>query len=149
MDAKFGVQPGEHIPGPAVNKYLKAYANKFAIADKIRLQTKVLEAEHQDDGGWILTLANQERKVFARRLILATGRTSDAFTVQFAGQDSFGGRVFHGKQFMQNRDTLDPENCKSVAVFGASKSAWDAVYAYATAGVKVNWIIRRMYRYAR
>lgn len=144
MDERFGVKQNEHIPGAAVNRYLKAYAETFGIADKVRLQTKVLEAEHQETGGWILTLADQEQKVFARRLILATGRTSDAFTVQFAGQETFGGRVFHGKQFLQNRDTLQPEKCKSVAIFGASKSAWDAVYAYATAGVKVNWIIRRM-----
>lgn len=109
MDAKFGVKPNEHIPGAAVNKYLKASAEQFGIANKVRLRTKVLEAEHQEAGGWILNLANQERKVFLRRLILATGRTSDAFPVQFAGQDTFGGRVLHGKQFMQNRDTLQPE----------------------------------------
>ena len=82
------------------------------------------------------------RKLFTRRLSLATGRTSDPFLPHFAGQEDFGGRIFHGKQFLENRDTL--QTAKAVTVFGASKSAWDAVYAYATAGVQVNWIIRRM-----
>jgi cation diffusion facilitator CzcD-associated flavoprotein CzcO len=148
MDTEtFGVKVNEHIPGPVINRYLKAYADKFGIADFVRLQTKVSVAEHRDttEGGWVLTVVDekqQESKLFARRLILATGRTSDPFLPHFAGQETFGGRVFHGKQFLENRDTL--QTAKAVTVFGASKSAWDAVYAYATAGVKVNWIIRRM-----
>jgi cation diffusion facilitator CzcD-associated flavoprotein CzcO len=148
MDTEtFGVKTNEHIPGTVVNRYLKAYAAKFGIADFIRLQTKVSVAEHQGtaEGGWVLTVVDakqQESKLFARRLVLATGRTSDPFLPHFAGQETFGGRVFHGKQFLENRDTL--QTAKAVTVFGASKSAWDAVYAYATAGVKVNWIIRRM-----
>ncbi|KAK4952193.1 hypothetical protein LTR10_010115 [Elasticomyces elasticus] len=146
MDTEtFGVKTNEHIAAPVVNKYLKAYAAKFGIADFVRLQTKVLVAEHRDtaEGGWILTVVNSEQhesKLFTRRLILATGRTSDPFLPHFAGQETFGGRLFHGKQFLENRDTL--HTAKAVTIFGASKSAWDAVYAYATAGVKVNWIIR-------
>ena len=150
MDTEtFGVKTYEHIPGPVINKYLKAYADRFGIADLVRLQTKVLVADHQDDdqGGWILTLKHAEQqheyKLYARRLVLATGRYSDPFLPHFAGQETFGGRIFHGKQFSSNRDTL--ETAKAVTVFGASKSAWDAVYAYAIAGVKVNWIIRRRF----
>ncbi|KAK3647044.1 hypothetical protein LTR56_008210 [Elasticomyces elasticus] len=146
MDTEtFAVKTNEHIPASVVNRYLKAYAAKFCIADFVRLQTKVSVAEHQDtaEGGWILTVVNakqEESKLYARRLILATGRTSDPFLPHFAGQETFGGRLFHGKQFLENRDTL--RTAKAVTIFGASKTAWDAVYAYATAGVKVNWIIR-------
>lgn len=142
----FGVNPNEHIPGGIVNKYLKAYAERFGIQSLIRLHSKVLVAEHQDtaEGGWVLTVADAKQEkyqVFARRLILATGRYSDPFLPHFAGQENFGGKIFHGKQFANNRDTL--QSAKAVTIFGASKSAWDAVYAYATAGVKVNWVIRR------
>ncbi|KAI1840324.1 hypothetical protein JX266_013456 [Neoarthrinium moseri] len=144
---KFNVKLGEHIPGEAVNAYLKAYATHHGIADLIRLDTKVLCAEHQDtaDGGWILTIATStqdenQKKVFARRLILATGLTSEAFLPHFDGQEEFGGRVFHSKHFKQNSDTL--KTSKAVTVFGATKFAWDAVYSYALAGVKVNWVIR-------
>ncbi|KAI1499254.1 hypothetical protein F5X99DRAFT_291353 [Biscogniauxia marginata] len=141
---KFDVKTDQHIPGNVVNAYLKAYATHFGIAGFIRLGTKVLSAEHQDtaEGGWILTVAapGHEEKVFAQRLVIATGLTSEAFLPHFDGQETFGGRVFHSKQFLQNRDTL--ETARSVTVFGGSKFAWDAAYTYATAGVKVNWVIR-------
>ncbi|KAH9894723.1 hypothetical protein F4778DRAFT_794725 [Xylariomycetidae sp. FL2044] len=142
----FHVKSGEHITGEAINAYLKAYAAHFGIADSIRLDTRVLSAEHQEtpDGGWVLTIshthsATNVSKVFAHRLIIATGLTSEPFIPHLEGQGRFEGRLFHGKYFQQNRDTL---TAKTVTVFGASKFSWDTVYAYVTAGAKVNWIIR-------
>ncbi|KAI1827263.1 hypothetical protein F4861DRAFT_400355 [Xylaria intraflava] len=145
---KFDVKPGGHIGGAALHAYLKAYAEHNGIADMIRLNHMVLSAEHQDttEGGWILTVSgpgkgeNLEKKVFARKLVLATGLTSEAFLPHFKGQEDFGGRIFHGKYFHQNGDTL--RTARAVTVFGSTKFAWDAAYAYATAGVKVNWVIR-------
>lgn len=143
--ATFGVKTDEHVPGEVINIYLKAYATKFALADKIRFWTKVVVAEHQDtaEGGWVLTVVDSEQhesKVFARRLIIASGLTSEAFLPHFEGQEAFGGKIFHSKDFEANSDTL--QKAKSVTVFGATKFSWDAVYAYATAGVEVNWVIR-------
>ncbi|KAI0859203.1 hypothetical protein F4860DRAFT_483455 [Xylaria cubensis] len=143
---RFDVKPGEHMSGQAINAYLKAYAKQNGISGFIQLHTKVLTAEHREteNGGWILTLTasypSATRRVFAKRLIVATGLTSEAFLPHFDGQELFGGRIFHGKYFQQNSDTL--KTAKAVTVFGATKFAWDAVYAYATAGVKVNWVIR-------
>ncbi|KAI0392822.1 FAD/NAD(P)-binding domain-containing protein [Xylariaceae sp. FL0594] len=151
---RFDVQTGKHISGRAIHEYLKAYADHFDIGHLIHLNTKVVVAEHQDTeaGGWILTLApaggsdenksedGSSKKVLAKRLILATGLTSEPFLPHFDGQEEFGGKVFHGKHFLQNSDTL--KTAKAVTVFGATKFGWDAVYAYATAGVKVNWVIR-------
>ncbi|KAM0257016.1 hypothetical protein ACHAQJ_004609 [Trichoderma viride] len=146
MDPKtFGVKPGQYIPGEVTNEYLKAYVDKFNLGSSIRLRTKVTVAEHQDtpNGGWVLTIVNQEgqeSKVFAKRLIVATGLTSEPFMPHFDGQEDFGGKVFHSKYFQQNQDTI--KNSKSVTVFGATKFGWDAAYTYATAGVEVNWVIR-------
>lgn len=146
MDPKvFDVKPGQYIPGEVTNTYLKAYVEKFNLGSSIRLQTKITVAEHQDTpkGGWILTVVNQEgreSKVFAKRLIVATGLTSEPFMPHFEGQENFGGRVFHSKYFQQNRDTI--KTSKSVTVFGATKFGFDAAYTYATAGVQVNWVIR-------
>ncbi|KAK1496289.1 hypothetical protein CTAM01_08476 [Colletotrichum tamarilloi] len=146
MDSKrFNIKPGQHIPGETISIYLKAYADKFGITDKIRSCHKVIVAEHQEtsEGGWFLTVANSQNgeiRVFARRLIIATGLTSEPWLPHFDGQESFGGRIFHGKYFQQNADTLETAN--TVTIFGGTKFAWDAVYSYATAGVKVNWIIR-------
>ncbi|KAI1321951.1 hypothetical protein F5Y16DRAFT_59052 [Xylariaceae sp. FL0255] len=142
---KFDVKHREHIKGPSIHSYLKAYAKHNGLTGLILLRTKVLSAEHHDTdaGGWTLTVETTgegERTLFARRLILATGLTSIPFLPHFAGQEEFGGRIFHQKFFQQNSDTL--QTAKAVTVFGASKFAWDAVYAYATAGVKVNWVIR-------
>ena len=146
--ARFGVKPREHIPGYVINKYLKAYASEFGIADLIRFNTKVTTAEHQDgtEGGWILTVATKGQEgtvttqLYARRMILATGLTSEPFLPHFKGQEEYGGRIFHSKHFLDNSDTL--QTAKSVTVFGATKFGWDAVYSYARAGIKVNWIIR-------
>ncbi|KAK7966921.1 uncharacterized protein PG986_001198 [Apiospora aurea] len=142
--ATFGVEPGQHIPALVVNKYLRAYAEEFGIADHIRLQTKVRSAEHHDEtGGWTLSVEGPDgdnTRVKARKLIIATGLTSDPFLPHFEGQESYGGKIFHGKYFKQNRETL--HNAKNVTVFGGTKFGWDAVYAYATAGVSVDWVIR-------
>jgi cation diffusion facilitator CzcD-associated flavoprotein CzcO len=143
--ARFGVEEGSHVPGAIVHEYLKAYAAEFGIAERIRLRTKVLSAEHQEgaEGGWILTIASESsepKRIAARRLIVATGLTSEAFLPRFEGQETFGGRIFHGKHFQQNRDTL--KTAKSAVVFGGTKFAWDAAYAYATAGVEAHMVIR-------
>lgn len=141
----FGIRSGEHIPGMVINAYLKAYADRFGIRNLIRLNTKVTVAEHQSPpkGGWFLTVSGsseEESRVFARRLIISTGLTSEPFVPYFEGQETYGGKVFHGKHFLQNQDTIKAGT--SVTVLGGSKLAWDAVYMYATAGVKVNWVIR-------
>ncbi|GJN81789.1 hypothetical protein PLIIFM63780_005325 [Purpureocillium lilacinum] len=145
MDSeRFGIKPGQYISGDIINTYLKAYASHFGIDNLVRLHSKVLAAEHHDDagGGWTLTVAGSdgESQVFTRRLVIATGLTSEPFLSRFEGQDSFGGPIFHGKHFLQNRATL--ETAKDVTIFGATKFSWDAVYSYAQAGVKVNWVIR-------
>ncbi|TEA22539.1 FAD-dependent monooxygenase DEP4 [Colletotrichum sidae] len=141
----YNIQPRQHIPGETLFDYLSAYAKRFGIERKIRLRNKVVTAEHRetDEGGWVLTIVNElgrQSKVSARRLIVSTGQTSEPWMPRFQGQESFGGNVFHGKQFRQNSETL--QTAQRVTVFGGTKLAWDAVYAYATSGVKVDWVIR-------
>lgn len=140
----FGVQPGQHIPGAVVHEYLNKYAEKFDIHDKIRFEHKVESAEHQELGGWIITArdvkADKEVKIAAKRLVVATGLTSEAFLPTFEGQEQFGAPLFHGKDFLDYAETL--ETAKSVTVFGGTKTAWDLVYQYAIKGIEVNWVIR-------
>lgn len=144
---KFDVKPGEHIPGEVINTYLRAYAQEFGIIDFVQLETLVLTAEHRDtaEGGWDLTVKplheEHATRISAHRLVIATGLLSEPFMPSFTGQDKFDRKIFHSRDFPQNLDTL---KAKTVTVFGAGKSGWDAVYKYATAGVKVNWVIRCM-----
>ncbi|KAI1132503.1 hypothetical protein F5Y10DRAFT_231280, partial [Nemania abortiva] len=144
---KFDVKRGEHISGYAINAYLKAYTQAFGIAKFVRLQTVVLTAEHQDteEGGWILTVkpsgSGASSQIFACHLIVATGILSEPFMPRFKGQDTFGGEIFHTKDFPQIV-SKGLREMKAVTIFGSGKSSWDSVYYYATAGVKVNWVIR-------
>ncbi|TPX07090.1 uncharacterized protein E0L32_010985 [Thyridium curvatum] len=145
-EASFGVAPGRYIPGAVVNRYLKAYAVHFGVDPFVRLGTKVVRADYLDEhegGGWRLAVSpgsGRNYEVRARRLIMATGLTSEAFLPHFQGQEEYGGRIFHSKHFLQNKDTL--ETARRVTVFGATKFAYDAVFAYTQAGVEVDWIIR-------
>ncbi len=140
----FGVKPGEHMSGEVMHRYLTKYAEKFGILDKIRYQSPVLTAEHQDgaEGGWILTVqqGDAQSQIFACKLVIASGLTSEPFLPHIQGQEEFGQPIFHGKDFIKYADTLD--SAKRVTVFGGTKSAWDVVYAYASKGVKVDWVIR-------
>ncbi|KAH8894163.1 FAD/NAD(P)-binding domain-containing protein, partial [Thozetella sp. PMI_491] len=146
MDSEtFGVQPGEHVPGSVIHAYLAVYARRFGILDKIRYSVKVLTAEHADDGGWTLTLQEgndpaRRSKLFAKKLVVATGVTSKTFVPEFEGQEAFRAPLFHSNDLLKHADTLD--TCQSVTVLGGMKSGWDSVYAYASKGVKVDWVIR-------
>ena len=151
--SRFDIKPGQHIPGNVVHAYHEAYAKHFGFFDLIRFTTKVVSAEHQPDGGWILTVQGgfdvlrpekplPEDKIFTRRLVVATGLTSDPFLPHLDGQETFEAPLFHAKDFLQHADTVDPAKTRRATVFGGTKFAWDAAYAYATNGVQVDWVIR-------
>ncbi|KAH7199004.1 uncharacterized protein B0J16DRAFT_331473 [Fusarium flagelliforme] len=141
---RFGVKLREYIPGEVMHNYLESYAREFGINQYLRLGTKVLSAEHQSEGGWLLEIQSEQSeaptRVIARRLIVATGQDSEPLMPHIRGQEEFDRPLFHSRDFQKYRDTVN--TVKRVTVFGGTKSAWDAVYAYATHGVKVDWIIR-------
>ena len=143
-EATFGLRPGEHIPGPVLHEYLTRYADRFGILDRIRYRCRLAAAEHRDDGGWILTTQDaagaEARVVVAKKLVIATGLTSDPFLPAFKGQDEFGVPLFHNKYLPQHAGALG--SAKSVTVFGGTKSAWDAVYDLGSKGVHVDWVMR-------
>ncbi|KAF1964296.1 dimethylaniline monooxygenase (N-oxide forming) [Bimuria novae-zelandiae CBS 107.79] len=143
--ATFGVKPGQHIPGSVLSKYLTAYAEHFGVHRHIRFNTRVESAEERSEGdGWTIvarhTETDAESTLHTKKLIVATGLTSQPNMPTFVGQEEFGGPIFHTKAFADYADTL--KTARNVAVLGGSKSAWDAAYAYATAGIPVDMIIR-------
>lgn len=143
-EASFGVKPGEHIPGHVIQRYLEMYAVHFRFSDRIRLDTRVRTAERTPDGSWLLTASvpdGKESIIEAKKLVMATGITSEPYLPPFEGQDSFSAPLFHCRDLLEYEDQiLKPE--KRVTVFGGTKSAWDAVYACATSDMQVDWIIR-------
>ncbi|KAL4878705.1 hypothetical protein BJY04DRAFT_106799 [Aspergillus karnatakaensis] len=159
------VQPGEHIPGRAVHEYLNAYVDHFGFRDRIRLGWRVDAVEFVEE--WIVTCtttgaeeSRQQKEGSCRirtpKLILATGLTSQPRIPTFPGQDSFDAPLFHIKAFGHYQDALfskrgeiakpHKQDTKDIltpiSILGGSKSAWDAVYACASQGHPVNWIIR-------
>lgn len=143
--ALYNVKPDNHIPGDVVHKYLHAYAEKFDVYRRIRFRSIVSTAEKQDHGGWLVTFtdgANTDGhlQIRTKKLIIATGLTSEPFLPELKGMESFEGPLFHSKYFHKHAETL--KTTTNVMVYGGSKSAWDVAYAYASAGVKVNWVIR-------
>ncbi|KAH7308153.1 hypothetical protein B0I35DRAFT_442997 [Stachybotrys elegans] len=148
--SQFNARPEAHIPGQTIYEYLNAYAKHFGIFSSIRLYTKTLSATHQPEGGWVLRVESQQHshsnanstgsEIFATRLIVATGLTSEPFMPHINGQEEFGRPIFHPRDFKTAATAFDPSN--RVTVFGGSKFAWDAVYEYATHGIHVDWVIR-------
>lgn len=143
--ATYGVKPGEHIPGTVLHKYLTSYAKKFGVFARTRLNTRVESAEENlNTGSWTLktrnTLTGEEESLHTKKLIVATGLTSEPYVPSFKGEADFNGPIFHSKDFRQHADTLT--TTRKVAVVGGAKSMWDAAYAYASAGVEVEMIVR-------
>ena len=157
--AACGVQPGEHIPGAVVHEYLVKYAEHFGVDRRIRFCTRVESAEQDstagtgtdpdvdsgpEHGGWVLAVrsldTDMSKRIRARRLIVATGLTSSANLPSFAGAANFPQPLFHIKDFARRADLLHTTH--TVAVLGGAKSAWDAAHAFASAGVRVELIVR-------
>ncbi|KAK5052640.1 hypothetical protein LTR84_002505 [Exophiala bonariae] len=147
QQAGLDVKHGVHILGDEVHEYLKRYSQHFDIYQHIRFNVKVISAEHLSDSrGWLLSTTEKNshkiKQILTRRLIVATGLTSDAFVPQIPGSDTDGAPpMVHVKDFQDRSDQLF-KSAKRATILGGTKSAWDASYAFATAGIPVDWIIR-------
>lgn len=142
MDETYGVKPGEHIPGTVLHRYLTNYAKKFGIYSRTHFNTKVDSAEATNEGGWLLKTSSPELKsIKTKKLIVATGLTSQPHLPNYPGMDTFKGTLFHIRDFAKHASTL--KQAENVVVLGGAKSAWDAAYAYAEAGVQVDMVIRK------
>lgn len=142
-EATFGVKPGQHIPGNVIQRYMEAYAEKFGFTDRIRLDHRVESASHNLDGSWQLAVSHHGESIaiHTKKMIVATGITSQAYLPTFQGQESFGAPLFHCRDLLEHEPAV-LRSGERVSVFGGTKSAWDAAYACAAAGMKVDWIIR-------
>lgn len=141
-EATFGVGPGQHIPGAVVHRYLTAYAKKFGVFSRIRFETKVETIARGEDGGWVLETrkGDEVTKLLAKKLVVATGLTSEPNMPEFKGQSEFGAPIVHSVDLAERTDLL--KTAGKVVVLGGAKSMWDVAYAFATAGVQVDVVVR-------
>ncbi len=147
LDERFGVRPGEHIPGEAMNAYLCAYAEHFKLTGRIRLNTRVIEIrKRSDDAGWVVRVEDggQTETLECRKLVIASGVLSVPHLPGLPGAEQFKAPYVHSSQLGPKMGELmrNPD-IKSIAVLGGCKSAYDAVYLAASTGHKVHWIIRK------
>lgn len=138
----YSVQPGEHIPGQVLHRYLTDFAKKFGVYSRTEFNTKVESLEPTKDGGWSIAASSNEKVevIGAKKVIIATGLTSQPNFPQYPGAETFGAPYFHAKDFCRNGDTV--KTAKNVVIVGGGKSAMDIANSYAAEGSHVDMIIR-------
>ena len=142
----FDVKRGDHIPGHVIHEYLKRYAQEFGVLKLCRFSEEVKVAEKVADG-WSLVVERtrgQQKEFYelkTKKLVVSTGLLSETFLPTFEGMGDFGAPIFHCANLLQYSDNLF-KTAKNVVIFGGTKSAWDAAYAFAIEGIHVDWVIR-------
>jgi len=145
---RFGTQKGQHIPGTAVHNYLTQFADHFHLSSRIRLETRLDSAEMKENREWLLHVSSvaadggleDKSSLVARKLVIATGLTSEPFIPTYPGQSSFQGNILHSRELKAH--AKDIEVAQEAVVLGGSKSAWDVCFSAAMAGAHVNMVIR-------
>ena len=106
----YGVQAGEHIPGHVLHRYLTDFAKKFGIYSQTKFNTKVESLQPTSDGGWLLnTTSNGTADKFeTKKIIVATGLTSQPNFPAYPGAERFEAPYFHakGEHFRTKRRAL-------------------------------------------
>ena len=139
----YGVNPGQHIPGTVLHRYLTDFAKKFGVFSRTKFSTKVDAVRASENDTWTLETASNGEKngtIITKKLILATGLTSTPNFPIYPGKELFKGSYFHAKDLCRNSESV--KVAQNVVVVGGAKSAYDAAYAYANAGAQVHMIIR-------
>ncbi|KAK5159333.1 hypothetical protein LTS14_002475 [Recurvomyces mirabilis] len=145
----FGVKEGEYLPGPVLHQYITEYAKHFNVYDKIQFQSRATCASRvkgEKRRGWQISVQTPkgEYTIFTAKLIVATGLTSQPQKMYIRGQEVFNAPLTNtAKLATDGRKVKDDPNVRRVTVFGGGKSAYDAVYMFASAGKEVDWIIRK------
>ncbi|KAF1996572.1 FAD/NAD(P)-binding domain-containing protein [Amniculicola lignicola CBS 123094] len=133
-----------------ITEYLENYVDNHIYAEKplrkrILLSFAVSNISKVDDL-WVIKggqLPGGAGKSFrSRRIIVATGTTSDPKMPTFTGSDQFNGLILHQKDYGLFAGQKPSEH-RRVAVLGAGKSAADIVYGLIKSGNEVHWIIRK------
>ncbi|KAH6877192.1 putative dimethylaniline monooxygenase [Thelonectria olida] len=141
----YGVKPGQHIPAAVLHRYLTDFSKKFGVFERTRFNTKVDAIEATESGGWNIhvspTSGGASETVTAKKLIVATGLTSQPNMPKYTGEETFTPTLIHAKDFCKHSSAVG--TCKKAVVVGAGKSAFDCAYIFATDGdAQVDLIIR-------
>jgi cation diffusion facilitator CzcD-associated flavoprotein CzcO len=110
-------------PASHVRAYLESYAGHFGIRDRIRLDTRIVEAAPTADGRWRVVADNNGERDSAEYdyFVIAPGMFNIKKFPDWPGRESFTGEVIHSSEF---RDGAQVDG-KDVVIVGFSRSAMD------------------------
>ncbi|WP_256662356.1 NAD(P)/FAD-dependent oxidoreductase [Pseudomonas sp. F(2018)] len=121
-------------------EYVRAFAQAFDLYAGIRLGTAVSKVQKRDDGRWLVTLGNGERRSY-RAVVCATGCNWDPNMPAIKGQ--FNGEIRHSVTFKQAAEFSG----KRVLIIGAGNSGADIACDAATHAEKAFISLRRGYHF--
>jgi amino acid transporter len=125
-----------------IRDYIRGFARRYGLYDKITLGVAVTNAVLLDDERWSVTLTNGETRIYDG-LIAAPGVTWHPSLPELPGAADFGGEVRHSVSF---RDGLELRG-QRVLVVGAGNSGVDIACDAARHAKKAFLSVRRGYRY--
>jgi dimethylaniline monooxygenase (N-oxide forming) len=129
------------IPSPKIHEYMKDYAAKFGIADKVRFNSRVSKIARRTGGGWEIWLQDTDEPLEFDKVIVATGLTSNP-NIPNLETVGFAPPTFHTVELGDRLEWIRREEVETVTVYGGGKSAVDAVYTCAKMGKQVDWVVR-------
>ncbi|KAK7977037.1 dimethylaniline monooxygenase [Apiospora saccharicola] len=146
--AHYGIKPSDHIPGPVVHQYLVDFATRSDLHRRLRLQSEVQAVTMTSGELWRIeyrgTIPDQRNTINARKVVVATGLTSEPNMPQLVQQHNFRGDIFHAKSLPTHAHGFNAAT-KDIVVIGANKSAMDACYLAAqrsAPSARVHMLIR-------
>lgn len=145
LEEVYGVKAGQHVPAAVLHRYLTDFAKKFGVFERTRFNTRVDALEATTQKTWNIHTSPSKSNtdpgaapeiLHAKKVIIASGLTSQPNIPQYPGQDTFKSTFFHAKEFCDRSDTV--KSAKKAVVIGGGKSALDCAYAFATDGGNAN-----------
>ncbi|KAG0132009.1 hypothetical protein HOY82DRAFT_558639 [Tuber indicum] len=148
-----------YVPAHHVHEYLASYAATHiydgkSIKDRIRLDTRVVSvqklrspldgtgSESRRRGNTWVVGTDCGQTMVCSKLMIATGITSRPY-IPFFNTLDFTPPILHTKDLARLAPMfVESEGVRNVIVIGGSKSAFDAVHMFISAGKRVDWIIR-------
>lgn len=114
-----------------IHRFLREYADRFRLRERIRFQTAVESAVPRDGGGWTVHTDDGEEHEFDA-LLVCNGHHWDPLYPEFPG--SFEGETLHSHHYIDPTEPLDLRG-KRVVVVGIGNSGVDIVSELSRKGV--------------
>ena len=106
------------VEQPEIEQYLQQSCTAFGLDQYVKLNTKIIHAQFNDDRTWQLT--SEAGEIFSFDVVInAMGNQHTAAYPDVEGIDSFSGDSWHGTRWNHEVDLQD----KRVAIVGSAASA--------------------------